>query len=255
MAPVARERRRSSVANLFLLTVAVAAILAACGGDLPGPEGAATTAAPSSTAPAEPTEPTTTTASTLPLVPTTATTAVDPGIDPPIPVADPGPPPGRNSVFVMGDSVFLGTASSIPSHLPDWVVTYDAQGNRRLAQGIDVLAARRAEIGEAVVVQLGNNYIDGERGDYASQIDEAMTLIGDVPRVVWVTVAEVSPSRVAINEAIRAAGERYPNMFVADWAATMAAEDGLTWDSIHLTPLGRDRMAELIARGLGPVDP
>jgi lysophospholipase L1-like esterase len=158
-------------------------------------------------------------------------------------------------VFVLGDSVTLGTASTVPIRLSDWLVTYDAEASRRLAQGIDTLAARRGEIGEAVVVQLGNNYIDGERGDYASQIDEAMTVLVDVPRVVWVTVSEVSPSRVVINESIRAAAERHRNMWVADWATVIASEPGMSWDGIHLTPLGRQRMADVVAAALGPVVP
>jgi lysophospholipase L1-like esterase len=190
----------------------------------------------------------------LPLLPTTTTTALDPMVDPPPPVPDPGGQPGRNSVFVMGDSVFLGTTAAIPRALPEWLVTYDAVGSRRLAQAIDVLAARRGEIGEAVVVQLGNNFIEGERGTYATQIDEAMAVLADVPRVVWVTVSEVSPTRVAINEAIRDAATRWPNLRVADWAPIIATFPGLTWDGLHLTPDGRREMATLIADTLGPID-
>jgi len=243
--PVAREHRRARPL-IFLASAPVLVLaLVACNGGVDVPESATTSEAAL----------TTTTASTLPLIPTTSTTFIDSGVDPPVPVADPGPPPGRNSVFVMGDSVLIGTGSAIPVRLADWVVTFDAESSRRLAQGIDVLTERRDEIGEAVVVQLGNNYIEGERGDYATQVDEAMAVLSEVPRVVWVTVAEVSPSRVSINEAIRAAGERHPNLYVADWAGAMAADPGLTWDAIHLTPSGRQRMAELVARGLGPVDP
>ena len=35
-----------------------------------------------------------------------------------------------------------------------------------------------------VVIQQGNNYIAGE-GSFASQIDEAMTVLSGVERVVW----------------------------------------------------------------------
>lgn len=247
-ARVARDRH---LASNLLLIVGLVMAAAACGDglDVADPVPTSTSSATSTSGP------TTTTASTLPMLPTTSTTFVDPGVDPPLPVADPGPPPGANSVFVMGDSVFLGTTSSIPIRLSDWVVTYDAEGSRRLAQGIDTLAARRGEIGEAVVIQLGNNYISGERGDYASQIDEAMAVLADVPRVVWVTVSEVSPTRTAINESIRAAADRYPNMWVADWAQVIATEPDLSWDGIHLTPAGRQRMAEVVAVALGPVVP
>ncbi len=242
---MAREPRRLV---LIVSALAVAGLVASCGGG--GDEGGG-----GPTVPASSTTTSTATTTTLPMLPTTSTTAVDPSIEPPIPVADPGPPAGANSVFVLGDSVLVGAASSIPAHLADWLVTYDTQGNRRLAQGIDVLAERRDEIGEAVVIQLGNNYIPGERDGFASQLDEAMGVLADVPRVVWVTVAEVNPGRGEVNEAIRAAAARYPNVLVADWSLEVFLDPGLTWDGLHLTPAGRTRMAELVARTLGPVTP
>lgn len=230
---------------LTLAVVAVAGLLASCGAG--GDEAAEPTApAPSTTS---------STASTLPMLPTTSTTFVDPAVEPPVPVADPGPPPGANSVFVLGDSVLVGGASSIPVRLADWLVTYDAAGNRRLAQGVDVLTERRGEIGEAVVIQLGNNYIPGERDGFRAQLDEAMTVLADVPRVVWVTVAEVNPGRDEVNRVIRDAPSRYGNAFVADWSLELFVDPSLTWDGLHLTPSGRVRMADLIARTLGPVTP
>ena len=191
---------------------------------------------------------------TLPLVPTTSTTVVDRSTDPPEPVADPEGGPGRNSVMVVGDSVLLGTASSIPAALPGWVVTYDAEGNRRLAGALDLFEERRDEIGEAVVIHLGNNYIPGERGEFADQLEAVMLRLWFVPRVVWVTVPEVNPGRAEMNEAIRAAGDRWPNLFVAEWAELKADNPDWSWDGMHLTPEGRTAMAELIAETLGPVD-
>ncbi|MBK5223576.1 MAG: hypothetical protein JJE52_12050 [Acidimicrobiia bacterium] len=191
----------------------------------------------------------------LPLVPTTTTLPIDRAIDPPPALPPPPPPPGRNSVFVLGDSVFLGTTRAIPHALSDWVVTYDAVGSRRLAQGIDVLAARRGEIGEAVVIHLGNNYIERERDGYGSQIDEAMTVLHGVPRVVWVTVSEVSDSRREINAAIREAATRWPTMRVADWAPIIEWLPHLAWDGMHLTPEGRREVAALIDRTLGEIVP
>lgn len=214
--------------------------------------------APDTTEPTpDTTEPTPTpevTSSTLPLVPTTSTTVVDRSVDPPAPVADPPGPPGRNSVLVVGDSVLIGTASVIPIELSEWSVTYDAVGSRRLAQAVDLFEQRRDEIGEAVVIHLGNNYIAGERGDYASQIDEVMGSLWWVPRVVWVTLSEVSPTRAQMNVQIHEAAERWPNMRVADWASLIAANPDWSWDGLHLAPEGRRALAELISETLGPVD-
>ena len=131
-------------------------------------------------------------------------------------------------------------------------MTYDAVGSRRLPQGIEVLRANRQQIGAVVVIQMGNNYIDGEDGTFASQIDQAMTVLTGVQRVVWLTVAEKWPSRVAINQAIRAAPGRWPTAVVADWAALVAAHPEYASDQLHLTTSGRLAIAQLIAAAVGP---
>jgi hypothetical protein len=158
---------------------------------------------------------------------------------------------GGNRVFVLGDSVLLGAKETVPAALRGWVVTFDAEGSRRLPQGIEVLRARRAEIGAVVVIMLGNNYIAAE-GSYASQMDEAMRVLTGVRRVVWLTVAEKWASRVTINNAIRAAPQRWPQIVVADWARLVAAHPEYASDQLHLTWAGREAIASLIASKVGP---
>ncbi len=196
------------------------------------PSSTSATSAPATTAPA------TTTPPPPPPTTTVATTT------PPLPAGD-------NRVFVLGDSVLLGGQETVPAALTGWVVTYDAVGSRRLPQGIEVLRARRSEIGRVVVIQQGNNYIAGE-GSFAAQIDQAMAVLAGVDRVVWLTVAEKWPSRVEINAAIRAAPQRWPQAVVADWAAMVAAHPEYASDMLHLTTSGRLAIARLIADHVGP---
>lgn len=157
---------------------------------------------------------------------------------------------GDTRVFVLGDSVLLGGKETVPAALTGWVVTYDASGSRRLPQGIEVLRARRSEIGRVAVIQQGNNYIAGE-GSFADQIDQAMTVLAGVERVVWLTVAEKWPSRVGINQAIRAAPTRWPQIVVGDWAVVVAAHPEFADDMLHLSGAGRLAIAELIAGAVG----
>lgn len=248
----ARSRGHTRSRPVLAVVVAVALAAPACGG---GPADGDDEAVSTSTVPPSSIseDPPFFEAEPLPLLPTTTTPPVELGVDPPPPVPDPAGPPGRNSVMVVGDSVLMGTARSIPEAVPDWLVTYDAVPNRRLAQAVELLEERRDEIGEAVVICLGNNYIEGERGDYASQVEEVMALLWFVPRVVWVTVPEVNPGRDRINESIREAATRWPNMRVADWAPMVAADPTLASDGMHLTREGRRALAELIAATLGPV--
>jgi hypothetical protein len=152
---------------------------------------------------------------------------------------------------VLGDSALISAEGYVRSALNGWVVTYDAVGSRRLPQGIDVLRARRSEIGRVVVIQQGNNYIAAE-GSFASQIDEAMRVLKGTSRVVWLTVAEKYASRVEINKAIRAAAGRWPTIVVGDWARLVAAHPEYAGDQLHLSPAGRAAIARLIDQCVGP---
>lgn len=160
-------------------------------------------------------------------------------------------PAGARSLFVLGDSVLISAEPYVRAALNGWVVTYDAVGSRRLPQGIDVLRARRAEIGRVVVIQQGDNYIAAE-GSFATQIDEAMRVLKGTSRVVWLTVAEKWPSRVEINRQIRAAAARWPTIVVGDWARLVAAHPEYAGDMLHLSPAGRQAIARLIDQCVGP---
>jgi len=158
----------------------------------------------------------------------------------------------NNRVYVIGDSVLLGTVQTLPAALSGWVVTMNCVGSRRLPQAIQVLKANRSRLGSVVVIQMGNNYIPGEDGTFASQIDQAMRVLSGVRRVVWVTVAERWPDRVTINKAIRAAAARWPTIRVADWAPIIASHPSYASDMLHLSPLGRLAISRLIAGVVGP---
>ena len=190
-----------------------------------------------------------TTEQPVPSTTTTAPTTVPPSTIPPTtapPTTARPPSTGGGSVFVLGDSALLGARETVPAALPGWQVVFDAVGSRRLPQAIEVLRARRSEIGAVAVIQQGNNYLESE-GSFGAQIDEAMRVLDGVDRVVWLTVAEKWPSRVEINQHIRAAAGRWPQIVVAEWAPLIAAHPEYAEDMLHLSAAGRIAIAELIA--------
>jgi hypothetical protein len=260
-----------------VVVVLVLVLSTACASDTPAISTSAGTEQPrlpARTAPGPtlarttPTEPSTTSSTAAPPVVTAAatTTAIVSVPAPPMPApTEPAPvapapaplPTGAASVFVLGDSVLLGTTLGSPppmvAALPGWTVTLDCEGSRRLTQGLGVLQARRAEIGRVVVIQLGNNYIPGEGGSFAGQIDQAMALLAGTDRVVWVTVGEALSGRAELNAEIRAAAARHPTIVVADWAALVAADPSLApGDGLHLSNAGRVALSELVASAVGP---
>ena len=192
-------------------------------------------------------EPTTTTLPTTTLPTTTLPTTTVP------PTTTTLPPVSQNHVFVMGDSVLLGAAEEIPAALPGWNVIVDAKVSRFLNQGIEVLQARRAEIGAGgvVVIQQGNNYLGSEQ-QFREEIDQTMAVLAGVPKVVWITVSEFTRSRVDVNREILAAAERYPNIVLADWNGIWLANRAFTsHDGLHLKAAGQAAFAQMVAQVVG----
>lgn len=156
-----------------------------------------------------------------------------------------------NRVYVIGDSVLLGTVDTLPPMLHGWRVTMNCVESRRLPEELPMMRAERSHMGSVVVIQAGNNYIEGEDGTFAHQIHQAMHILHGVRRVVWVTVAKKWPSRVAIDQAIHHAAHHWSSIRVANWAPVAAAHPSYTYDGLHLTPDGRIAMSNLIAKTVG----
>ena len=141
----------------------------------------------------------------------------------------------------------LGAQATLPKALPTWDVNLDGEESRFFPDALDVLRARRREIGQVVVIQIGNNY-SGDQSAFRSQIDEAMTILSGVRWVVFVTVFEYRPEQAEVNAEMRAAASRHRNARVADWNAYEHQNPGHTSrDGLHLKPTGAFLMAGFIA--------
>ena len=148
--------------------------------------------------------------------------------------------------------MLLGTVETLPDALEGWTVHMDTVGSRRLTQAIPVLRANRRHLGSVVAIQMGNNYITGEDGDFASQLVTAMHIMRNVQRVVWVTVAKVSASRVQIDRDIMKAATRYREDPSCGLGAGHRQAPQLRLRRPPPHDLGRLAMARLIARQVGP---
>ncbi len=147
----------------------------------------------------------------------------------------------------MSDSVLLGAKDTLPEALPTWKVTLDGKESRFFKAGLDVLAVRRSEIGRVAVIQMGNNY-GGDPVIFRNQIDQAMKILAGVQWVVFLTVFEYRAQQVEVNNELRAAAARHPNVRIADWNAFERAHPGHTSrDGLHLKPSGALLMAGFIA--------
>jgi hypothetical protein len=193
-------------------------------------------------------------------------------------------PPPSQRVYVVADSVGLGARSAIPAAFPaDWQVVVDGEPARFVEQLEQQYVRSRLVtnpwwFGDHVVVAGGYNYPYWDPARFDRSIDSMIaTLRGaGVEHIYWVTVREIQPQYVTtsawnqalyfswylptVNEHLRRAAQRHPDLTLIDWAAA-ANRTGITYDAIHLNTTGaalyaglvRDAVeSNLAARRVGP---
>jgi hypothetical protein len=164
-------------------------------------------------------------------------------------------------VTVFGDSAATAMA-------------YDPTAKRTLGRGIDLrlelAACRRVgdascpydgvrppnvidratelgrDLGPVVVVIVGYNDYEA---NYAGNIEDALAAFrkAGVERVLWATLHESRSDYASMNDMIRDAARRHPEMTVLDWNAV--SRDNPGWfqpDAIHLTSTGAEGMATMV---------
>jgi len=170
---------------------------------------------------------------------------------------------------MVSDSVGLGSAGAIQRALPDYQVTLD---------GIPALFVEQLEskfvrtqmatdpsvFGDIAVVAAGYNYPYWDPARFDRSVDSMIATLESTgaKHIIWVTLREVKPEYITasawrgaqpyywyfptVNEHLRAALLRHPDLSLADWAA-VADRTGLTYDSIHLNPTGAALYSATIA--------
>lgn len=110
---------------------------------------------------------------------------------------------------------------------------------------LETIAAVGPELGDLVVVDVGyNDFADG----YDAGLDSVMKALLEhgVPHVVWVTLRESQSPWPEINQQIRAAAARWPQLTVADWAPVAAGHPEWFEDNAHMTGLGAAAFASFL---------
>lgn len=152
-------------------------------------------------------------------------------------------PSYRGPILAIGDSVMLGAQGC----LEKLGYEVDAQGNRRMSAGIEVLRSRQAPA--RVVVHLGTN-----GGLQSADLDRLMQALGEDRTVFLVTIQlPDNTSRYTFeartNAALAHMPHRHAHVYVIDWNALSDRVEGLVGgDHIHLTAKGCTAYAALVDR-------
>jgi putative Ig domain-containing protein len=194
---------------------------------------------------------------------------------------------GATVALALGSLAFVGGAAgrsaadvrvTVFGDSAATAMAYDPAAKRTLSRGIDlrleVAACRRlgdtscpydgvrppnvidratelgGELGPVVVVAVGYNDYEV---NYTGNIDDAMAAFrkAGVQHVLWATLRASRQSYANMNDMIRAAAKKYPEITVLDWDGESRNEpDWLQPDGIHLTPSGAEAMAAMIEDAL-----
>jgi hypothetical protein len=189
----------------------------------------------------------------------------------PFPTARPGIPvgqlPGNGTVdprisddrlFLLGDSV-MNTMSQANTDEArkvleplGWRVTMDAVDGRFTDQAVDVLRQRRKDIGQVVVILIGNNY-GGDEKAIGAQFDTMLSLLAGVPKIVFLTVEEFQADRAEVNRELQRVTSIDRRVTLVDWNSVVRSAPGANRpDGLHLTPFGAAVLARTIADAVGP---
>jgi peptidoglycan/LPS O-acetylase OafA/YrhL len=166
---------------------------------------------------------------------------------PPLPAQPNAAPLTDLRVTAIGDSVMVGAAGALQDRLgPRGYI--DAHLGRQFNEQLAVVRSLRQQsrLGDVVVAHFGNN------GPVkASQVDQLMAELTEVPHVVLVTVRVHKPWQDSVNRIYAEAATRFPAIKVADWHGRSAGH--LEWfqsDGTHLKPKGAQAYADMIAEHL-----
>jgi peptidoglycan/LPS O-acetylase OafA/YrhL len=151
-----------------------------------------------------------------------------------------------NSTVVFGDSVVLSALTSLQSTLGD--IAIDAEIARQPSAIAERIELRRKEqrLGNDVVIHMGTNGVV-TRND----LEPILQSLSDRRRVVVVNVKVPRKWMKASNSMIAELAPLYPNVRIADWAATADGHRKYFGpDGVHLTKTGGQAFANLIKETL-----
>jgi hypothetical protein len=119
-----------------------------------------------------------------------------------------------------------------------------AENSDHPPSALDTIQQLGSQLGPEVVMEVGyNDFYDSFAGGFDSVMN-ALVAAG-VQHVVWVTLVENQGTWAQINQVIRAAPARWPQVTVADWAPVAAGQPWFV-DSAHMNYQGAVAFASFL---------
>ncbi|MGQ8826357.1 acetyltransferase [Bacillus wiedmannii] len=150
------------------------------------------------------------------------------------------------TVTAIGDSVMIDITPYLKNIFPD--IRIDAQIGRQLSKAIPVVEQLKNEgnLGNNVIIGLGTN------GAFTTeQLVSLIKLIGKERKIIFINTRVPRPWESIVNERLKVTVTKYPNVTLVDWyAASAGKKDYFAPDGVHLTNVGAEAYAVLVAKAV-----
>lgn len=150
------------------------------------------------------------------------------------------------TVTAIGDSVMIDITPYLKNAFPD--IRIDAQIGRQLSKAIPVVEQLKNEgnLGNYVIIGLGTN------GAFTTeQLVSLINLIGNEHKIIFINTRVPRPWESIVNERLKVTTSKYPNITLVDWyAASAGKRDYFAPDGVHLTKVGAEAYAALVAKAV-----
>ncbi|OOL11159.1 acetyltransferase [Bacillus cereus] len=150
------------------------------------------------------------------------------------------------TVTAIGDSVMIDITPYLKNTFPD--IRIDAQIGRQLSKAIPVVEQLKNEgnLGNYVIIGLGTN------GAFTTeQLVSLIKLIGNERKIIFINTRVPRPWESIVNERLKVTVTKYPNVTLVNWyAASAGKKDYFAPDGVHLTNVGAEAYAVLVAKAV-----
>ncbi|MGE7873877.1 acyltransferase family protein [Bacillus paramycoides] len=150
------------------------------------------------------------------------------------------------TVTAIGDSVMVDITPYLKNAFPD--IRIDAQIGRQLSKAIPVVEQLKNDgnLGNHVIIGLGTN------GAFTTeQLVSLIDLIGNERKIIFINTRVPRPWESIVNERLKVTTSKYPNITLVDWyAASAGKRDYFAPDGVHLTKVGAEAYAALVAKAV-----
>lgn len=150
-------------------------------------------------------------------------------------------------VTIHGDSLTVAAERELRQALAPAAVEIDAEvGRGLLGAAPRIASAARSGLVDVVVIALGTNDWGAPDG-YEELVAGTLEALSEVRCVVWVTPQDFREGHATVIDVIRRQTDRFERAVVADWSVVAGPADLHADDGFHLSVLGRERFALLVA--------